>query len=111
MSARRRLTPAEIRESLKRLKGWTRNGSRLERSYAFDAYTAGLEFAVRLGRLADSMDHHPDLRIGYETVTVAWTTHDSAGITRKDFDGARITDMVYRESRNLPPMAAIRSAR
>ncbi len=89
-----RLTPAEIREALGSLRGWRREGRSLSRAFEFDTYAAGLAFAVRLGRRADRVGHHPDLLIGYGRVTVRWSTHDAGGITALDVEGARMTDRI-----------------
>lgn len=44
-------------------------------------------------RVADEMDHHPDIDIRYTKVTMALSTHDAGGITQADLDlAARIEE-------------------
>ncbi len=83
------LTDAEIAERLAGLPGWTRDGDTLTKTYKLDKYLSGLAFACAVGTIAEGLNHHPDLHIGWKTVTVRFTTH-SAGhkITHKDVEAA-----------------------
>jgi len=71
------------------LSGWAFDGTQIWKQYTFDTYKAGLVFAVAIGHLADRMDHHPDLFIGYQKVKVALNTHDLGGISTFDFELAK----------------------
>lgn len=75
--------------SLTSLSGWTFDGSQITKTYTFNTYKAGLVFAVAVGHLADRMDHHPDLFIGYQKVKVGLSTHDLNGISTFDIELAR----------------------
>jgi pterin-4a-carbinolamine dehydratase len=44
--------------------------------------------------LAQRMDHHPDIEIGYRRCRVAWTTHDAGGITENDCIAAARTEVL-----------------
>jgi 4a-hydroxytetrahydrobiopterin dehydratase len=92
MARRSLMTAEEVREAVANLAGWKRKGKGIEKRFEFGRYAEGLEFAVRLGKLADAKNHHPDLVIGYCRVTVRWTTHDVGGITRLDIEGAKLTE-------------------
>jgi len=41
------------------------------------------------------MNHHPDIDIRFDQVTLTLTTHDEGGITEKDFSLARQCDEVF----------------
>ena len=87
------LTEAEIIESLPRLSGWKRDGDRLVKTFRLDSYLAGLAFAAAVGVTAESLNHHPDLAIGWRKVTVSFTTHDAGNkLTEKDFAAAAAID-------------------
>ena len=81
---RRKLDEAEIKSNLTNLNGWAFDGKQIKKEYQFDTYKAGLVFAVAVGHLADRMDHHPDLFIGYQKVSVGLNTHDLDGISTFD---------------------------
>ena len=51
-----------------------------------------LSFVAEVGRLAEEANHHPDIDIRYNRVTLALVTHDSGGITQLDIDLARAID-------------------
>lgn len=82
---RRKLTESEITEGLAGLAGWALDGGQIRKTFTFDAYAAGGVFALGVAHLADRMDHHPDLHIGYRKVTVGLNTHDVGGISPLDF--------------------------
>jgi 4a-hydroxytetrahydrobiopterin dehydratase len=80
-----RLEEAEITARLSALPGWERRGDEIRRTFAFSDFKAALAFVNRVGELAEEMNHHPDIDIRYSKVTLALTTHDSGGLTAKDF--------------------------
>jgi 4a-hydroxytetrahydrobiopterin dehydratase len=43
----------------------------------------------RLTPEAEDMNHHPDLEISWNKVTVSVTTHSEGGLTENDFELAR----------------------
>ena len=50
-----------------------------------------MEFVNRLKPTAEAMNHHPDLAISWDTVTVTSNTHSEGGLTENDCDlAARI---------------------
>jgi 4a-hydroxytetrahydrobiopterin dehydratase len=64
--------------------GWEEQDNALVREFELPSFPAAIDFVVRLGELAESEDHHPDIDIRYRRVTVRWTTHSAGGITGKD---------------------------
>jgi 4a-hydroxytetrahydrobiopterin dehydratase len=85
------LTEDEIHERLPGVAGWERSGRELRRTWAFPDFKAAMAFVNRVAALADAADHHPDIDIRYSKVTLALSTHDSGGLTARDFElAARI---------------------
>ena len=80
------LSEAEITERLKGLPGWTRNGARIQRTFAFDDFVGSMAFVNRVAELAEAANHHPDIDIRYSSVTLVLSTHDAGGLTQRDFD-------------------------
>lgn len=64
--------------------GWNEVDDALERTFEFDDFRASLAFVNRVGELAESEDHHPDIAIHYSKVTLRWWTHTAGGITDRD---------------------------
>src|SRR4029077_15744073 len=63
---------------------WQDQDDPLVREFELPTFPAAIDFVVRLGELAESENHHPDIDIRYRRVTVRWTTHSEGGITEKD---------------------------
>jgi 4a-hydroxytetrahydrobiopterin dehydratase len=53
------------------------------------SFPSALDFVQAVGRLAEEADHHPDIDIRWNRVTLRLVTHDSGGLTRLDLDLAR----------------------
>ncbi len=84
---------AEISAGLAELNAWSRVDDALVKTFQFDSYLAGLAFASAVGVIAEGLDHHPDLRIGWRRVEVSFTTHDAGNkLTPKDFAAADAID-------------------
>ena len=81
---RQKLSDLEIQRALGGLAGWSRRGDTLVKTYAFDRFADGIAFIGRVARVADDMDHHPDIDIRYTKVTMSLSTHDAGGITQSD---------------------------
>jgi 4a-hydroxytetrahydrobiopterin dehydratase len=73
---------------------WELIGGRLVRVVVFDGFSEALAFVNGVGALAEERNHHPDIDIRYNRVTLALVTHDSGGITQLDIDLARAIDNI-----------------
>ena len=82
---RRRLSEAEIRRRLRRLKGWRVQGVFLLKKYKFPTFLEAVAFMNRVFAAAEAQDHHPDLSNVWAYVTIQWSTHDVGGLTDWDF--------------------------
>jgi 4a-hydroxytetrahydrobiopterin dehydratase len=81
-----RLSDEEIDERLSRLVGWERDGDAIRKRFELDDFKGSVDFVNRLTPEAEGMNHHPDLEISWNTVTVSITTHSEGGLTANDFD-------------------------
>jgi len=85
--ARRSLLSAdEIAARLREVPGWSRSGNAIERTWTFRDFSEALAFINKVGGLAESMNHHPDIANSWATVRLTLTTHDKGGLTSLDFD-------------------------
>lgn len=64
----------------------------LENEFRFKNFREALAFANRVGELAESVNHHPDLLVTWGRVKVTVFTHKIKGLTETDFVFAAKTD-------------------
>ena len=55
-------------------------------------FAGALEFVNQVGALAETADHHPDIDIRWDTVTLRLSTHSAGGLTDKDLSLAAEVD-------------------
>ena len=84
-----RLNDEEIDQRLGALRGWQRDGDAIRRTFKLDDFKGSVDFVNRLTPEAEDMNHHPDLAISWNEVTVTITTHSEGGLTANDFELAR----------------------
>jgi 4a-hydroxytetrahydrobiopterin dehydratase len=78
------LAGEELDRALAKLEGWRRDGEAIAKEFRFGSYMEGVEFARRVAEVAERLNHHPDIHIGYKRVTVSTWTHDKDAITKAD---------------------------
>jgi 4a-hydroxytetrahydrobiopterin dehydratase len=84
------LSQTEIQGKLRGVPGWELvKGRTIQKKFTFDNFKEALSFVNKVGELAEQSDHHPDLTINYNKVTLSLSTHSAGGLTEKDFDLAR----------------------
>ncbi|MBI2929014.1 MAG: 4a-hydroxytetrahydrobiopterin dehydratase [Verrucomicrobia bacterium] len=81
-----KLTSSQIKRALAALSQWSRSRSVITRTYEFDDFVQAMTFVNKVARLAEKAQHHPDIDIRWNKVTLALTTHDAGGLTEKDFE-------------------------
>lgn len=88
----KQLSAAETKQALASVPGWRRRGQVISRRFEFADFPAAMKFVNAVARAAEKANHHPDIDIRWNEVTLALTTHDAGGLTEKDFDLARRCD-------------------
>ncbi|SEE02985.1 pterin-4-alpha-carbinolamine dehydratase [Streptomyces sp. 2231.1] len=84
------LSQKEIEDRLAELPGWAADGDRLTRSYRLGSHFAAAALVMHVAGIQDELDHHSDLTLGYNTVSLSVNTHSAGGaVTEKDFVLAR----------------------
>ena len=70
-------------------EGWSEAAGALEREFRFRDFAEGLAFVNRVGELAERENHHPDVELRWNRVTLRWRTHARDAITERDYELAR----------------------
>ncbi len=74
---------------------WDVVGGHLIRAYRFRDFATGLVFVNEVGRVAEDMNHHPQVQLGWGEVRLELWTHTAGGLTGRDFELARLADAAY----------------
>lgn len=57
----------------------------LEKEFRFPDFRSALSFTNRVGELAETANHHPDIYLAWGKVKVAIWTHKIGGLSEADF--------------------------
>jgi 4a-hydroxytetrahydrobiopterin dehydratase len=79
------LSDSEIADRLKALSGWAVAGIAIEKEFKFADFKAAMAFVNRVAGIAEELDHHPDIFVSYSRVRLTLSSHDSGGVTERDF--------------------------
>ncbi|NBM18003.1 4a-hydroxytetrahydrobiopterin dehydratase [Streptomyces sp. GC420] len=89
------LPPEEIEERLRKLPGWSVEDGKLTRTYRLRKHLPAAAMAVHVAAIQEELNHHSDLTLGYNTLTLAVHTHSAGGaLTHLDFDLATRVEAV-----------------
>lgn len=86
------LTPTEVKAALPAVKEWKKQSAAITRTYQFKDFPGSMAFVNRVAEVAEAANHHPDIDIRWNKVTLTLATHSEGGLTQKDFDLARKID-------------------
>ncbi len=79
------LDPGAVDAALaERSLAWRRQGDELVKVAKRERFAGALEYVNRVGELAEAADHHPDIDIRWDTVTLRLSTHSAGGLTEND---------------------------
>jgi|TARA_R110002073_G_scaffold147687_2_gene300588 4a-hydroxytetrahydrobiopterin dehydratase len=87
-----KLSDDQITAQLENFPEWAELNGQIQRTFGFEGFDESIAFVNRIAEYAEQVQHHPDILIRYDKVTLTVSTHDAGGITHKDFELARTVD-------------------
>ena len=87
-----KLKASEIKAALAQVPAWKRRGAVISRKFEFKDFVGAMKFVNAVAKAAEKAQHHPDIDIRWNKVTLALTTHSEGGLTKKDFQMAAKID-------------------
>jgi 4a-hydroxytetrahydrobiopterin dehydratase len=92
----------DVESFIAKNKGWRHDAARpaIEKDFVFENFNAAFAFMTRVAMVAEQMNHHPEWFNVYNRVKITLTTHDTGGISAKDFALAEAADGFYSEKNN-----------
>jgi 4a-hydroxytetrahydrobiopterin dehydratase len=89
------LTPEQVATELAATPDWLISDGQLTRTVTRKDFRDALLFVNAVGFLAERAEHHPDISIAWNAVTLSLSTHSAGGLTENDFGLARqVSDLV-----------------
>ena len=86
------LTDPQITAELATVPAWTRDGSSITTVHTRADFRDALLYVGAVAYLAEKAQHHPDIAIAWNKVTLRLSTHSAGGLTEADLDLARAID-------------------
>lgn len=96
----RLLTDREIDQQLDGLVDWHRADAEeasITATYTFADFAAALAFVNQVGDEAEQANHHPDIDIRWNEVTLVLSSHSAHGLTQADIE------LAHRTAQLVPP--------
>jgi len=87
-----KMAEAELKHAMDRVPEWAEVNGEIQRTFRFDDFVQAMAFVNRVADAAEARQHHPDIMVRYNKVTLTLSTHDAGGITEKDFELATTVD-------------------
>lgn len=85
-------------------RGWelAEEGKSIQKTWCLASYQEGVDMTLRLARLAEELNHHPEISLGFKRVVVGLTTHSMDCLTLGDFAmAARIESLLLTEDEEV----------
>lgn len=86
------LSGEAIQRSLDDVPRWERTGDAIVTSANFTDFREAMAFVNAVAEIAEAQNHHPDITIRWNRVTLTLSTHSLGGLTANDFHLARLID-------------------
>lgn len=78
------LSDEQITAALAGLPGWTRSGDSITATVELADFRAAMLYTGAVAYLAETANHHPDIAISWNRVTLTLSTHSAGGLTAND---------------------------
>jgi 4a-hydroxytetrahydrobiopterin dehydratase len=78
------LSDQQISEGLAGLDGWVRQGDSIVHVETLADFRAAILYVGAVAYLAEAANHHPDVTVQWNKVTLTLSTHSAGGLTGND---------------------------
>jgi 4a-hydroxytetrahydrobiopterin dehydratase len=90
-----KLNAKQVARRMKAVPLWVKRGRSIRREFEFVGFMGAIGFVNRVARAAERADHHPDIDVRWNKVTLTLSTHSEGGLTAKDFSMARRCSAIF----------------
>jgi 4a-hydroxytetrahydrobiopterin dehydratase len=86
------LPDTEVEAFVEHHPQWSWADAAISRTYEFEDFNESMGFVTRVALEAEKANHHPDIDIRWNKVTLTLSTHSEGGLTAKDLELADVAD-------------------
>jgi 4a-hydroxytetrahydrobiopterin dehydratase len=79
------LNAQAIEHERARYPQWSYDGKVLARTFDHGDFNGSIAFVNAVAAAANGLDHHPDIAVSWNNVTITTSSHDVNGISPRDF--------------------------
>jgi 4a-hydroxytetrahydrobiopterin dehydratase len=72
-----------IKDTLVKSMDWGNSNKKLERTFKFKDFNESMDFVNKVAKIAEDQQHHPDIEINFDKVTISITDHEKGGVSDK----------------------------
>ncbi len=87
-----KMKEGDLKKALDGAREWTLVGEGIQRTFKFKDFVEAMRFVDAVAGVAEADQHHPDILVRWNLVTLTLTTHDDGGLSPKDFAMAKKVD-------------------
>ena len=87
-----KISPEAVEDWVAARSRWHFRDDAISKTYAFPSFRSAIVFVNRVATIADEVDHHPDIDIRYDKVSLRLWSHDAGGVTERDLKLAERID-------------------
>ena len=87
-----KISPEAVEDWVAARSRWEFRDGAIRKTYAFPSFRSAIVFVNRVATIADEVDHHPDIDIRYDKVSLRLWSHDAGGVTERDLKLAERID-------------------
>ena len=91
------LSGHDLQHLLSHAEGWQVAEDELVRTFQFEDHYQTMAFANAVAWISHREDHHPRMVIGYDSCSIAYSTHSIGGLSRNDFVCAAKVDQLVED--------------
>jgi 4a-hydroxytetrahydrobiopterin dehydratase len=90
------LSNSEADSLIQQLEDWQRHDQLINKIFRFKNYYQTIAFVNAIAWISHHEDHHPDLKVTYNSCQVEYTTHAIHGLSENDFICAAKVDTLFK---------------
>ena len=83
------LSADQVQAELAATPGWELADGRITKTVTHKDFGEALRYVNAVGYLAEKANHHPDIAVSWNKVTLTLVSHSAGGLTDRDFALAR----------------------